>query len=117
MNTLNTGHLNEDTSLKAKKIKDEYIDGLPINIKSKFSKLNLAIIDEAVEQIVEKIARINDKVPETKDECFIYISNHQIAALAGLTGLRKATLELNHGQNVRVNLNYRNQTFEFDLKP
>lgn len=76
------------------KLRKEFLDDLPIKLKSKIRGVDLALINGGIAAILDGQAKINGKVPLTRKERFIVI--------------------LSYFKTVRTNLNL---VFNIDIEP
>jgi hypothetical protein len=58
------------------KLRKEFLEDLPINVKSKVRGVDIALINEAIAAVQGGHATINDQAPDTREKRFIVIVSY-----------------------------------------
>ncbi len=83
--------------LTSQDIKQNFLDDLPSETKAQLQPLHKAAIDEAIENIIHGNCKIDERIPQDRDECFIAIAYSLVAGQAAPQGLFEGRLTIKQG--------------------
>ena len=95
-------------------IKQNFLDDLPVETKEKLQPLHKAVIEEAIENMLEGNCKIDERIPKDRHECFIPIAYSLVAGQAAPQGLFEGLANQNQ-KNVDVSLTFRGQKYRYTL--
>jgi hypothetical protein len=98
--------------LTLKDIKRNFLDDLPSETKEKLQPLHKAVIDEAIENILDGNCTIDERIPKDRYECFIAIAYSLVAGQAAPPGLFQG-LTKQAEKNVNLSLTFRGQKYKY----
>lgn len=98
----------------AQKIKQDFLDDITPDVKLEIYSLHNALIDEAIENILKGNCKIDGRIPQDKDECYISIVYSLVAGQAPLKGLFNKP-EMVRSKNINLDLTFRGQHYKYQL--
>jgi hypothetical protein len=100
--------------LTLKDIKQNFLDDLPSETKAQLQPLHKAVIEEAVENILQGNCKIDERIPLDRYECFIAIAYSLVAAQAVPQGLFEGAA-VKQNRNMNLDLTFRGQEYKYSI--